>query len=451
MDPIPADHFLAQPRPDILIEQIHGLVDTTTLAAHDFDVDNRTGFMPPQAPVERLPSDWAQWEICLDDAIDKRLQLGDKPDLTTQDAITSSSWRATVRELPVLPTVELRKSEVILRRAHLVLAWLLHFYVHSLPPKETAFIPASITVPLLQVCAQLQLPPVLTYSDDVLYNWSLKTASSAPTPALDNLQCNTLFTSTNDEQEFYLTSARMELRGVEGLELMRATMDELFIGDDLAMRRVTDFLISLANVIKDLQSLLLSVREGCDPHVFYNEIRPWFRGMDSAGRPWVFEGLELDPTLTEPQELSGTSAGQSSLIHAIDAFLGVDRYSHSSLITGTEAAANKQAFLHRMQLYMPRHHRNFLRHLAANPRPLRDIVMASAEEHPKLLEAYNAAVRSLKELRDAHLIIVTTYIVQPARREAKVDTESTLVGTGGTQLMKFLKDVRNGTNGAMLS
>lgn len=343
------------------------------------------------------------------------------------------------------------------------MSFILHLYIHSLPPSEPVHIPPPITLPLLQVSAQLQLPPVNTYSDNVLNNWALKSPSSAPTPALDNLRCLTLFTSTKDEEEFFLVSARMELRGVEALELMRATMDEAFVGDDLAMRRITTFLHRMAIVINELKVLLLSVREGCNPEVFYRQIRPWFKGADpdqNTHRRWVFEGLEQDPNLSYPEELSGPSAGQSSLIHALDVFLGVEQYSHSSSITGSSSTpsptATKQAFLKRMQSYMPRHHRNFLNHLSSNPRPLRSIVESA--DSPQLLEAYNAAVLSLKELRDAHLIIVTMYIVSPARKAQKeleagsnrVEEAGPLKGTGGTELMKFLKDVRNGTAAALI-
>lgn len=60
------DHFLALPRPDILYGGAPaGAPDTSTLAAHDFDVDTRTGFMPPQPPLTRLPPQWELWELAL--------------------------------------------------------------------------------------------------------------------------------------------------------------------------------------------------------------------------------------------------------------------------------------------------------------------------------------------------------------------------------------------------
>jgi indoleamine 2,3-dioxygenase len=314
---------------------------------------------------------------------------------------------------------------------------------------------------------------MVTYSDDVLYNWALINPSLNTKPALDNLRCQTLFTSTNDESEFYLTSARIEIKGVDALELMQMIMDEAFVGDAIAYRRITSYLIRISAVIHELRAILLSVREGCNPSRFYHEIRPWFRGADSdkAKRKWVFEGIERDPSLNEPTELSGPSAGQSSLIHALDVFLGVDKYSHSSALTGSSSPTSspKLAFLDRMQSYMPRHHRRFLNHLSAAPRPLRELVLNAGD--PALLEAYNGALKSLKEFRDAHMTVVALYIVGPSRRpvpvpgsDVNVDVgkecgieemvvragERRLKGSGGTELVRFLKDVRDRTAAAIL-
>jgi indoleamine 2,3-dioxygenase len=317
-----------------------------------------------------------------------------------------------------------------------------------------------------------------------------------PTP--EALRCQTLFTSTRDEAEFYLATARIELRGVRALALMRSSMDEAFVGDATALRRLTAYLSALAGVIDTLTSTLLAVREGCDPDVFYHEIRPWFKGEDSAreGRRWVFDGAE-ERGLAHPTELSGPSAGQSALVHALDIFLGVDQYSHAPALTGKSTAvpqhdsepspavasdtsnpstgktATGTAFLDRMQLYMPRHHRAFLRHLAASPYPLRALVETSTEggKEPALREAYNAAVRALKGFRDAHMRIVALYIIQPARRAqaaavaaasgaARAQDEkgrwlqeeqgAPLKGTGGTELVRFLKGVRDRTASAVL-
>ncbi|KAH6904458.1 tryptophan 2,3-dioxygenase [Coprinopsis sp. MPI-PUGE-AT-0042] len=478
MEDLGSSHFLYLPRPDSYNGPPSGVPDTTTLAAHDFDVDTRTGFMPPQQPLMRLPPEWEAWEQVLDSALTSRLQLGCRKGLSSEDTRKSESWRSTVRALPILPTADLMHSELLLRRAHHALAWIMHIYIHSLPPSSPIRIPPPITVPLLQVSAQLQLPPLLTYSDDVLYNWRFKDGHQVDQygnpiiPTVDNIDTQTLFTGTRDEAEFFLTSARMELKGVEALDLMQQMMDEAFVGDDIATRRIAEYLDELAVVIKDLGAMLMQVKEGCKPEVFYNDIRPWFKGEDStSGFSWEFEGIELDEGLCQPKELSGASAGQSSLVHALDVFLGVDEFSHRPGKNGAPTSSSvpsgqqqpRSAFLKRMQQYMPRHHRAFINHLANNPRPLRDLVSSRSREGSaageKLLRAYNIAVQALKEFRDKHIMIVALYIIGPARRTAPnaaaqdtqlEQTEGPLKGTGGTDLVRFLKDVRDQTKSAIL-
>ncbi|KAI5985204.1 Indoleamine 2,3-dioxygenase [Pisolithus marmoratus] len=426
---------------------LDGIVDTTTLAAHDFDVDTRTGFMPPDPPIRRLPEQWEPWEAILEKAMRARLQLTIKQGITNEEMRMSDSWRLEVRELPTLPIEDLT-SEILLRRAHHVLAFIMHFYIHTLPQTAPIVVPASISIPLLKVSRRLQLPPIATYSDAVLYNWELKEAPSTsemetePEWALDlrKLKSQDLFTGTRDEEEFFLSSARIELRGVEALELMRASMDEMFVGDDIAVRRITPYLTRLAEVVQALTSLLMDVRKGCDPDVFYHLVRPWFRGQDSdpGERKRTFEGIA--------EYLSGPSAGQSALIHALDIFLGLDNCA-SETSTTISGKADARTLLRRMQIYMPRHHRAFLRHLSANPFPIRDFVQTKS---PELIEAYNQAVCAVKGFRDAHIRIVALYIIAPANRERAEDTGGFLKGTGGTHLAQFLKGVRDKTADALL-
>ncbi|KAG6334744.1 hypothetical protein ID866_4345 [Astraeus odoratus] len=467
---LPSGHFLNLPRPDIVIGGGDGVVDTTTLAAHDFDVDTRTGFMPPDPPLSSLPAQWQPWEAALSQAMIEKLQLAIKPDLTEEEIARSAAWRSMVRELPMLSITDLTTSELLLRRAHHVLVFIMHFYIHTLPLTAPILIPESIAIPLLRVSQHLQLPPITTYSDVVLYNWDLKAPAAVqdtdvpvPTPDLNNLRSQDLFTGTGDEEEFYLASARIELRGVEAIELMRATMDEMFVGDAVAVRRITAYLRSLGDVVQDLTGLLLDVRKGCDPDVFYHQVRPWFTGQDSGpgARAWVFEGIDEHPDLEKPTDLSGTSAGQSALIHALDIFLGV-----GNCITGPQEAArtgtgtetektdksrDPQALLRKMQIYMPRHHRAFLRHLSANPRPLRALVELG---DPDLAAAYNSAVAAFKGFRDAHIRIATIYVVGPASRQRGArgeEDEGPVKGTGGTPLIQFLKGARDNTADAMVA
>jgi indoleamine 2,3-dioxygenase len=344
----------------------------------------------------------------------------------------------------------------------------MHFYIHSLPPSEPVRIPPPISLPLLQISAQLQLPPLLTYSDNVLYNWHLDTDDPDALPSQSTIQCHTTFTSTSDEAEFYLVSARIELAAVEALDLMRSTMDEAFVGDNIAIRRITEFLHQLTIVIRHMMLILLDIKKKCSPEVFYHQIRPWLRGEDSrSGRKWIFEGIDWDPSLVEPVELSGSSAGQSSIFQALDIFLGVDHYSplKEELTEESNRCLGQGTLLKRMRLYMPRHHRTFLTHLENNPRPLRQLVIsvssgASDPDQALLKAAYNDAVLSLKELRSAHINIVALFIIGPARQDRLISTsdhvgfardgEFLLKGTGGTDMVRFLKGIRDQTGDTLI-
>jgi indoleamine 2,3-dioxygenase len=79
--------------------------------------------------------------------------------------------------------------------------------------------------------------------------------------------------------------------------------------------------------------------------------------------------------------------------------------------------------------------------------------------------AYNLAVARLAAFRDIHIQIVTRYIILPSRKAPATQSgglnlavASTmrksgegLSGTGGTELMPFLKQSRDETRGATLS
>ena len=354
----------------------------------------------------------------------------------------------------------MQDSEVLLRRAHQVLAWILHTYVHSLPPSSPIRIPAPITVPLHKICAILDLPPVHILSDETYYNWTFKDGCTDVVPTTQNISSQLLFTGTKDEEEFQLATTRIELRGSEALSLMILILND---GSSVMPARLASLLYRVSIIIGDLTELVLAVRNGCDPEVFYHNIRPWFGGQ-TAERPWVFEGLEDHPELKKPTELSGTTAAQSPLIHALDIFLGVNSFTHSRDITppsfnkAIESVVPDEAptFLERMWSYMPRRHRAFLRHLSSTPQPLRALVQESRND--EVLGAYNAAVRALKGFRDAHIRIVTLYVIGPARRAQKrkeimggwKDGEG-IKGTGGTDLATFLKGVRDLTADSIVS
>jgi indoleamine 2,3-dioxygenase len=366
----------------------------------------------------------------------------------------------------------------LLRRAHLVLSFLLHFYVHTTPPsaRTTALpIPPSIAVPIVTVSNLLGLPPVVTYSDTVLYNF-LPNQPALPV-SISNIptRCIESFTNTRSEEQFYVVSAQCEIAGAEALRLMRRSLDELFLADDVALKRLSSYLRKLAVQIDLIGDITLSMIQNVDPEEFYHLIRPWFRGGDADGPNslgWEFQGIEAGSTAesgrtgTGATLFSGPSAGQSSLIHAIDIFLTVDHAPtpDEGIVLDAEpigsSKPNEATFVQRMLQYMPQQHRSFLLHLASQPTSLRQLVASCAETHPKLVASYDAALEALKRFREKHMRVVSIFIVQQARRQPSERIQELigeveapvgeLRGTGGSPLFKFLKRCRDNTTKAMI-
>lgn len=410
--------------------------------------------MPPDRAIERLDGKYEVWEEALSAArgggrvVGRGLRLGGGGDAAAKEA--AWAWRAGVDQMQVLSIHELTSSVPKLRRAHLVLAFLLHFYVHSrqsATSEETPItIPPSISVPLLQVCPLLGLPPILTYADTVLWNsHPIDPRRPAALPSNTYVRSLETFTNTSDEAHFFLTSARCELAGVEALALMRASLDEAFMADGVALTRLTRYLAQLARQIDVIGDIILDVTRGCDPAVFYHLIRPWFKGGDAGGAGWIFQGVDEETARRRPsvggatdddvaagaeheqvvngfgstrggapkgRKFSGPSAGQSSLIHALDVFLMVDHVPSESDTTVTA----EETFMTRMLQYMPHPHRSFLQHLQHAPRPVRSLVLRHRADRPQLAAAYDEALDALKRLREKHMRVASLYIIQQARR-----------------------------------
>lgn len=107
------------------------------------------------------------------------------------------------------------------------------------------------------------------------------------TLVLHNLCSQDLFTGTLDKESFYLTSARIELHGIEALNLMCDITGVMFVGDDIAVCHTTQYLTLLGEVVHKVGEILTDVRKGCDPDVYYQSARLWCRGQDDDIRGGV--------------------------------------------------------------------------------------------------------------------------------------------------------------------
>ncbi|KAK4056246.1 hypothetical protein OIO90_002689 [Microbotryomycetes sp. JL221] len=490
-----------------------GRPDTSSLAAADFDVSVETGFLPPDEPVQSL--DVPGWDM-----LEQLLQRTQKHVSTLAGGGLGrlpEEWRRQVEQLPPV-SVDYLTSLPMYRRAHVVLSYLGHFYMHSTYPSQST-VPASIARPWVQVSEQLSLPPILTYADTVLWNWRFIDPTRGFQP--DNVAINTMFTNSPSEHAFFMLSLLCEMHGPHILRLMSATLDEAFFADTVSIERISSYLSQMTVSINELTMLMRQATKGqfgnvmnperIVPEVFYWQVRPWFNG----GK-WLFEHAGQDGNSVE-MEWGGPSAGQSSLVHALDLFLGVDHSprparntdqpqvtaSSSTISTTTDVVHSStramdasaplppsshlststkpvsvplsdSTFMARMSHYMPGFHREFLQHLnslhvpsSSTPFPVASVrQLAQQFSTTRLGTSYDEAVQSMKLFRDEHMRLATVFIIQQARREPGRDTvfwnewqikqlalqeqQETLKGTGGTDLVVFLKRCRDRTKEAFL-
>ena len=366
-----------------------------------------------------------------------------------------------------------------------------------------------MSIPFLQVCARLQLPPVATYAGVCL--WNFRTLfPDEPLDSLENLATLTTFTGSLDESWFYLVSVAIEARGARLIPLL---LDAVAAARRDEAKTVAAALQAFAERIDSIGSLLHRMDENCDPHVFYHRIRPFLAGSKNMAEAGLPRGVVYeDGTGTEPyRQYSGGSNAQSSLIQFFDIMLGVahrptgegpvdpspdevrrEPVSHpnapgSTLPTASDSSATPagapappNSFIHEMRAYMPGPHARFLAEAAAVTN-IRPYVLSRSEGRDRdttLCLSFDAAVACLRGLRDRHMRLVTRYIILPSRANRDAERRSISPraapmpsvqetammggsppprgrvdikrsggkrGTGGTALTTFLKQARDET------
>lgn len=202
----------------------------------------------------------------------------------------------------------------------------------------------------------------------------------------------------------------------------------------------------LACIIDNITSTLLKVREGCDREVFYHRIRPWLNGGALHPCGWQYEGVEASDAKAFTS-LGGATAAQSTLIHALNIFLGIEHSTDrkSSEKPSMASPPSSTSFLQTQKLYMPGPHRAFLEDMASFDKTIKSVVKANPDNN-ELLLVYNAAVGALKRFREAHIRIVTLYVVSPSRTNGG----GAVKGSGGSLLVPLLKEAKDNTVRAII-
>lgn len=378
------------------------------LKLEEFGISEESGFMSATPPLRALPPYFAEWEAVIN-------QL---PSL-----IECKCLRRDILALPCLEfSSNTLSSEAEWWRALVVLSFLSHAYQweegESGVPNT---IPRILAVPWWHVAERLQVPPVLSYAITVLYNWNLKDPSG-PVDG-DNLYATSTFTGTEDESWFYVVPLLVEQSAVPGLKAISKVYSAMERSDNGVVKQC------LVEVNTALQSMLVALNrmyERCRPRTFYTQVRPFQAG--SKGLECFPEGLIYEGVDEVPKNFSGASAAQSAVIHVFDIFLRAEHH------------GDDDSFLKDMRHNMPLKHKKFLVELSERP-SVRDYVKGSGSE--ELVQSYNNAIQALACFRSEHVILVTRYIVMQKQHSLNASLENR--GTGGTDFMVFLKNVRDDT------
>ncbi|KAF9574376.1 hypothetical protein EC968_006711 [Mortierella alpina] len=435
----------------------------------DYDVSPHTGFVPYPQPLTRLPQAYYQpWEEIMDHL---------------NSLIDSRQLRARIDNMPQLDISHLN-TLLERQRAYTVLCFMAHSYVWGAGLDIAQSIPATLAVPWQAISDVLDIPPVLTYAANDLWNWKLKDPNGSYD--VENLTTLTTMTGTSDEDWFDIISVAVEVRGGCALQPLLDAMQAVR-EDDLAT--VTQNLNIALSHLEKVGKLLARMFENCAPDVFYWRIRKFLAGSENLASVGLPNGLEYKGVNNnERKHLMGATAGQSSIFPALDLIFGIEHYQTSepnkngdNNSTSTQKTPN--ALLLKMKAFMPGPHRAFLDHLAqvAN---LRAYVLSKADakdpsssndDVTALVTAYDACLHQIKLFRDTHIQIVTRYILTQAKRgppegwedyrikteqttmppttaqstavESKLESEEPAIqGTGGSDLMPFLKTNRDETN-----
>lgn len=268
----------------------------------------------------------------------------------------------------------------------------------------------------------------------------------------------------------------IEAGGAPALPLMLEAIQAARQGDCYA---VTQRLDAMAQILDVINCTLKRMYEKCDTQIFYHRMRKYLagsKGMQYSGLPngvWLDDGISAK----NYRQFAGISNAQSSLIQFFDGVLGVEHRPtgikpgaepQATALVPSDGSVARHGFIHEMRTYMPGPHRRFLEHIdrVAN---IRSFVTAR-RSNLTLCAAYDSCLEELRRLRDLHFQIVYRYVIAESRRVqtgAESATDLTLTpkllklgktkskaseqasnqhrGTGGTELVPFLKQARDET------
>ncbi|ELU10508.1 hypothetical protein CAPTEDRAFT_200823 [Capitella teleta] len=370
-------------------------------------ISESCGFLLPN-PLVRLPEEFEAWNFLAENL---------------EDLLLKHELRRRVDEMSLCDHRRLTGHRQQ-RLAYTFLCFIGNGYIWQEGDACAAkVVPKQLAIPWCAVSEALGLRPAASHAGCVLSNYKLINPNG-------NITTLVRFPGGKHCDWFFMVTAQVELTAVKGLKAIITAMHGV-VEDDIEV--TTKALRHLRESIREMKEVFSRMHDGLDADVFYNTMRPFLSGWGGEGSA-LPEGVIYEGVSSEPVQVTGGSAAQSSPIMAFDAALGVQH------------GGKPSDFLAKMRQYMPPAHRDFI--AAVENGPSIRAYVKEREENAKLNAVYHDCVHAMKDFRSYHIQIVVKYVVVMSnRRKASFSYEGVAErGTGGQAFMPFLKSLRDSTS-----
>ena len=297
-----------------------------------------------------------------------------------------------------------------LERAMLLYSYIGQAYMWGKSKVENV-IPIQISKTWYEISQKLDRPPILSYASYALNNW--KIADPDKPFDVENISIMQNFLGGVDEDWFIMIHVAIEYEAKEILSNLKS----YFLEKNLDQ----SYLQNALDSIRKINSIMNRMQEKCEPFIYYNRVRPYIFGWkNNPATPdgVIYEGV--DEYNGKPQLFRGETGAQSSIVPALDALLGV-----------THSNAPLREYLDELRLYMPKEHRELLNGLDEWSKNERTKLNINEES----VEIINELIKEVHTFRDKHLEYARVYIYEQSLTN---NSNSNIVGTGGTPFMKYL-------------
>lgn len=377
---------------------------------HEYDI-SINGFIPDICCKE-LPFSFKYLQPILDNLHISDITIFRDIVITTKNNINIF----TINNLQYIITNELNLAEI--KFLYSITSLITHKYTLIEPIID--IVPNIISIPFYYSAKYLGLPIVRTFSTD-MYNWSL--INNKLPFSLYNIKLNYSLLGTTYEAWFIIVTIVIEQNSANIIEYIKKLYSNLLVHN---LENIKKYLLYINNILYNNINIIKTLNtDTCNPHYFYNTMRPILEGFwDKEKFP---NGLILEDVEHDLLEPKGGSAGQSVLIQIINILFGIEFYDEP------------REFIKEIRNYMPIKHRTFIEEFTKLPK-LKDYIIKI--NNLELINIYNIGIHHIINFRKYHLTFIFNYIIH---------FNNNSIGTGGTSPHLFLSKMIDNTKKSLIT